>query len=177
MIAKILGKIGLPLLVKYLGKALSGMNCTVAQEAGQMLGSVDDAIQNRKISLEELKEANRHVEKLQEIEAGLDDKTLNTIHQTIRQELSSEDRFVRFWRPAIGYSVALAWLMNMGTICYVVISDNPRAPEIIAALVETTSLWGIALGVLGLSVVRGTPDKNASGAGRLSPIISSTPKL
>ena len=69
MIAKILGKIGLPLLVKYLGKALSGMNCTVAQEAGQMLGSVDDAIQNRKISLEELKEANRHVEKLQEIEA------------------------------------------------------------------------------------------------------------
>lgn len=48
MIAKILGKIGLPLLVKYLGKALSGMNCTVAQEAGQMLGSVDDAIQNRK---------------------------------------------------------------------------------------------------------------------------------
>lgn len=43
MIAKILGKIGLPLLVKYLGKALSGMNCTVAQEAGQMLGSVDDA--------------------------------------------------------------------------------------------------------------------------------------
>lgn len=132
MIAKILGKIGLPLLVKYLGKALRGMNCTVAQEAGQMLGSVDDAIQNRKISLEELKEANRHVEKLQEIEAGLDDKTLNTIHQTIRQELSSEDRFVRFWRPAFGYSVALAWLMNMGTICYVVISDNPRAPEIIA---------------------------------------------
>ena len=30
MIAKILGKIGLPLLVKYLGKALSGMNCTVS---------------------------------------------------------------------------------------------------------------------------------------------------
>lgn len=53
----------------------------------------------------------------------------------------------------------------------------PGRPEIIAALVETTSLWGIALGVLGLSVVRGTPDKNASGAGRLSPIISSTPKL
>lgn len=55
MIAKILGKIGLPLLVKYLGKALSGMNCTVAQEAGQMLGSVDDAIQTAKFRWKNLK--------------------------------------------------------------------------------------------------------------------------
>ena len=159
MIAKLLGKIGLPILVKFIGRALSGMNNDLARQAGNMLGEVDTAIQKQQISLDELKEANRHVEKSLEIEAEVDDKTLSTIHQTIRQELASGDRFVRFWRPAFGYSVALAWLMNMFTICYVVLSDNQRAPEIILAMVETTSLWGIALGVLGISVVKSNSEK------------------
>ena len=63
-------------------------------------------------------------------------------------------RFERFWRPAFGYAVSLTWVLHMVTICYVVWSDNPRAPEIIMALVETTSLWSVALGVLGISVVQ-----------------------
>ncbi len=159
MMAKLLGKIGLPILVKFIGRALSGMNNNLARQAGTMLGEVDTAVQKQQISLDELKEANRHVEKSLEIEAEVDDKTLSTIHQTIRQELASGDRFVRFWRPAFGYSVALAWLMNMFTICYVVLSDNQRAPEIIMAMVETTSLWGIALGVLGISVVKSSSEK------------------
>ena len=94
MIAKLLGKIGLPILVKFIGRALSGMNNDLARQAGNMLGEVDTAIQKQQISLDELKEANRHVEKSLEIEAEVDDKTLSTIHQTIRQELASGDRFV-----------------------------------------------------------------------------------
>lgn len=160
MIAKVLGKIGLPLLIKFVSSSLVSMNSDVAKKAGSALFEVDSAIQKQQISLEQLKEANRHVEKLEEIEAGVDDKTLSTIHQTIRQELNSEDRFVRFWRPAFGYSVAFSWLMNMLTICYVVVSNNPKAPEIIMSLVETTSLWGIALGVLGISVVKSSKDKS-----------------
>lgn len=159
MITKILGKIGLPIIVKYLGKALSALNNDSARQAGILLGDVDAAIQNRQITLDELKEANRHLEKSQEIEAELDDKTLNTIHQTIRQEMGAADKFVRFWRPAFGYSVALAWLMNMFTICWVILSGNPKAPEIILSLVETTSLWAVALGVLGVSVVKSGSEK------------------
>lgn len=160
MISRLLGKIGLPLLIKFVSSGLANLNSDVAQKAGSALFEVDNAIQKQQISLDELKEANRHVEKSMEIEAGVDDKTLTTIHETIRKELDSEDRFVRFWRPAFGYSVAFSWLMNMLTICYVVISDNQRAPEIINALVETTSLWGIALGVLGISVVKSNKDNN-----------------
>ena len=65
------------------------------------------------------------------------------------------NRFERFWRPVFGYAVSLTWVLHMLTVCYVVWSDNPRAPEIIMALVETTSLWSVALAVLGLSVVKG----------------------
>jgi len=66
-------------------------------------------------------------------------------------------RFERLWRPVFGYAVSLTWVLHMLTVCHVVWSDNPRAPEIIMALVETTSLWSVALGVLGISVVRETP--------------------
>ncbi len=159
MITKILGKIGLPIIVKYLGKALGALNNDSARQAGILLGDVDSAIQSRQISLEELKEANRHLEKTQELENELDDKTLSTLHETIRQEMGATDKFVRFWRPAFGYSVAIAWLMNMFTICWVILSENPKAPEIITALVETTSLWAIALGVLGVSVVKSGSEK------------------
>lgn len=64
--------------------------------------------------------------------------------------------FERFWRPVFGYAVSLTWVLHMLTICYVVWSNNPRAPEIIMALVETTSLWSMALGVMGISVVQNT---------------------
>lgn len=159
MITKILSKIGLPFLVKFIGQALGSINNDQAKQASLLLGDVDTAIQQRQISVEELKEANRHMEKSAELEASVDEKTLNTIHQTIRKEMDTGDKFVRFWRPAFGYSMALAWLMNMFTVCYVIMSENPDAAEIILSLAETTPLWGIALGVLGISVVKSTPEK------------------
>ena len=64
--------------------------------------------------------------------------------------------FERFWRPLFGYAVSLTWVLHMLTICWVVWEDNPRAPEIIMALVDTTSLWSVALGVFGISVVKNT---------------------
>lgn len=59
------------------------------------------------------------------------------------------------WHAAFGWSVSVAWLMVMSTICWVVISGNPKASEIIMALVDTSSLWGVALGVLGVAFVKG----------------------
>ncbi len=159
MISKVLGKIGLPILVKFVSASLSKLDNSTAQKAGTALFDVSDAIKKQEISVEELREANRHAEKLQEVENEFDAKTLATINETIRQELASEDRFVRFWRPAFGYSVAVAWLLTMSTICYVIIADYKNVTEIIMSLVETTSLWSIALGVLGVQVVKRSQEK------------------
>ncbi len=62
----------------------------------------------------------------------------------------------RNWRPLFGYSVCLTWVLQMSTICWVVWINHPRAEKIIMALVETTSLWSMALGVMGISVVKST---------------------
>ncbi len=60
----------------------------------------------------------------------------------------------RNWRPLFGYSVCLTWVLQMSTICWVVWINHPRAEKIIMAFVETTSLWSMALGVMGISVVK-----------------------
>lgn len=159
MISNVLSKIGLPILVKFVSASLAKLDNTAAQKAGSALFDVSDAIKKQEISIEELKEANRHAEKLQEVENEFDAQTLAAINETIRQELASEDRFVRFWRPAFGYSVAIAWLLTMSTICYVIIADYNNVTEIIMSLVETTSLWSIALGVLGVQVVKRSQEK------------------
>lgn len=173
MITKVLGKIGLPILLKFVRSGLSKIDSNAAQNAVSALSEVSTAIKSEKISASALAEANRHAEKLQEIENEYDSQTLAVINETIRQELASEDKFVRFWRPAFGYSVAVAWLLNMGTICYVVIADYPNASEIIMSMVETTSLWSVALGVLGVSVVKRSQEKQSrKGEDVLSKVVN-----
>lgn len=173
MISKVLGKIGLPILIKFVSSSLGRLDADCAQKAGSALLDVSSAIKNREISAEQISEVNRHAERMQEIEGEYDDKTLAVINETIRREIASEDRFVRFWRPAFGYSVAAAWLLTMSTICYVVLADYPNAADIIGALVETTSLWSVALGVLGISVVKRSQEKqNAKKEDILSKVVN-----
>ena len=167
MISKILGRIGLPVLLKFVSSSLTGLNSEIAKKAGLALDDVDTAIKEKQISAGELEEANRHAEALQKVEAEYDIQTLSLINETIRRELVSENKFISFWRPAFGYSVAIAWLLNMGTICYVVVAGKPNAPEIINAMVETTSLWSVALGVLGISVVKSSQEKTRDKSSHL----------
>ena len=138
MVTKSLGKVALPLLVKYLGNSINSRTSDVV-----MLPEV-----------QEVQEA-----KTEETIASSDDRRLKIIHDAIGKEMVAGDKFVRFWRPAFGYSVAVSWLMNMATICYIVIRDGENASGTISALTDTTSLWGIALGVLGVSVVKNEQDK------------------
>lgn len=173
IISKVLSKIGLPILVKFVSSSLGKLDIDCAKKASSALFDVTDAIKKQEISVEQISEVNRHTEKMLEIENEFDQKSLSAINETIRSEILAEDRFVRFWRPAFGYSVALAWLLTMSTICYVVIKDYPNAADIIAALVETTSLWSVALGVLGVSVVKRSQEKqNRKNEDILSKVIN-----
>ena len=159
VLTKILGTIGLPVLLKFVKNSIGSIDDDTAKAASQSLTTLDKAIEEKKISLESIKEANRSLETMRQLEDELDAKTLTAINETIRRELESSDRFVRFWRPFFGYSVSLTWCAMMLTVCYVILSGKNNAAEIIMALVETTSLWCIALGVLGVSVVKRTQEK------------------
>ncbi len=86
-------------------------------------------------------------------------RQLAEINATMRAEAASDDGYVRCWRPTFGYAVALTWTTTMLAVSWAVIADPAQAPAIIAALVNTSPIWGIALGVLGVAVVKRSHDK------------------
>ncbi|OAN50149.1 hypothetical protein A6A04_01695 [Paramagnetospirillum marisnigri] len=92
-------------------------------------------------------------------------RQLAEINATMRAEAASGDAYVRRWRPTFGYAVAATWTATMAAVAWAIVAEPTQAPSIIAALVNTSPIWGIALGVLGVSVVKRSHDKaRASGA-------------
>lgn len=92
-------------------------------------------------------------------------RQLAEINATMRAEAASTDCYVRRWRPTFGYAVAATWSTTMAAVSWAIVAQPGQAPAIIAALVNTAPIWGIALGVLGVSVVKRSHDKAmASGS-------------
>jgi hypothetical protein len=86
-------------------------------------------------------------------------RQLAEINATMRAEAASADAFVRRWRPTFGYAVALTWTATMVAISWAIVAQPAQAPAIISALVNTSPIWGVALGVLGIAVVKRSDDK------------------
>lgn len=93
---------------------------------------------------------------------------LETVNVTMRNESNSEDPFVRRWRPFYGYAVSISWAIQMIGFSYMFIYVSITSPDNLPMLVQQfailsgalVSLWGIALGVLGISVHKRSKDKS-----------------
>ena len=159
MLGTILSTIGLPNIIKLVSSALGIINNDTAKKASIALKDVEQAITKKEITPQQINQANRHTEKMFEIEADLSKTTIKEVNKTIRKETEADDKYVRRWRPTFGYSVAIAWIITMTAISYTIIDSPTNAPMIISALVNTSPLWAVALGVLGISVVKRSQDK------------------
>tara|TARA_R110000744_G_scaffold352095_3_gene458139 strand:- start:3734 stop:4336 length:603 start_codon:yes stop_codon:yes gene_type:complete len=97
----------------------------------------------------------------------IDAAMLATVNKTIQAESGSSDWFVRRWRPFYGYCVAITWIIQMSGISFVFCYIAIKKPTELVALVgqlgllmgSMTTLWGIALAVLGVSVHQRSKDK------------------
>jgi len=163
MIPALLASIGLPLLVKAVGGALDGIDHPAAKAAAGALTQVEKAITADEVSPAQLAEANRHMERMTELDNAEATAALAQINESLRTESRSDDWYVRRWRPTFGYAVAVTWTATMGATAWAIIAEPAQAPTIIAALVNTSPIWGIALGVLGIAVVKRSHDKRIGG--------------
>jgi hypothetical protein len=159
MLPLLLAQIGLPLLVKAVGGALSNSSNPVAQAAGQALGQVDTEISTGRLDGDQVKEANRHMEAVATLEANTDQTWLKEVNQTIRAETTSEDAYVRRMRPTFGYIMAFTWAAQMGAIAYTVVADPQQAAPVIAAVASLGTIWTVGLSVLGIYVYRRSGEK------------------
>lgn len=159
MVPALLAQIGLPLLVKAVGGALSGSDNAIARAAGDALGAVDAEIGAGRLTGTDLAEANRHLERMMELDGDYDRTWLEQVNRTMRAEALSEDAYVRRMRPTFGYIMALTWAAQMGAIAYVVAVEPEKAAPVIAAVASLGTIWTVGLSVLGIYVYKRSGEK------------------
>lgn len=159
MLSALLAQIGLPVLVKTVSGALDKMTSPAAKAAAATLKQVDAAISTGGITPEQIQEANRHVEKMAELESAEFKTIISEVNQSLRSETASEDKYVRRMRPTFGYIMAFTWAAQMLAIAFVILETPEKANNVISAMSNLDTVWTVGLSVLGIYVYKRSSDK------------------
>ena len=159
MIETLLAQIGLPVLIKVLAEALNAVDTPVTQVAAKALSQVDAAIKAGQISNEQIAEANRHAEKMAQMQAQENSEGLRAINETIRAEVSSGDAYVRRMRPTFGYLMAFTWAAQMFGIAYIIVFETEKSVFVLNAMGSLSAIWAVGLSVLGIYVYKRSEEK------------------
>ena len=155
----ILARLGLPLLASLVGGALSKIDHPLARKAVDALNEAGAVMENGEIPAEQLAEANRHLERMEELQSSAATATLSEINQSLRAEAASDDIYVRRMRPTFGYIMALTWAAMMLSLAYVILFETEQAHIVIQAIQALSPIWAVGLSVLGIYVYKRSEDK------------------
>jgi hypothetical protein len=161
MIPALLAQLGLPLLIRAVGAGLGRIDDPVARTAAEALGTVEAAVTDGRIPPEAVTEANRHVERLAELDSRDHRTALVEVNRSLRAEVASDDAYVRRMRPTFGYVMALTWCAQMVAVAWVIVADPAQAGPVIDAKASLGTLWTMGLSVLGIYVYKRSGDKQA----------------
>ncbi|HEY8962944.1 MAG TPA: 3TM-type holin [Alphaproteobacteria bacterium] len=153
---------GLPLIVEALGGALGRINNPIAQAASKALSETSAALITGAITPEAQAEANRHLEKMTELAQKEQSETLTQVNESLRAEVASTDPYVRRMRPTFGYLVALTWSAQMLAVAYIITFKTEDASVVVDAIESLSTIWSVALSVLGLYVYKRSDEKKRS---------------
>ena len=159
MISSLLTQIGLPVLINVLAEALNAVDTPVTQVASKALSQVDAAIRAGQISNEQIAEANRHAEKMAELQLQENSEGLSAINETIRAEVASGDQYVRRMRPTFGYLMAFTWAAQMFAIAYIIVFETEKSVFVLNAMGSLSAIWAVGLSVLGIYVYKRSEEK------------------
>jgi len=169
MLTTILGKIGLPILIEFVGQALGRVDHPVAKNAKNALEQVEGALAGGLISADQMAEANRHAEEIARINMQQYETSLSEVNQSLRAEIASEDIYVRRMRPTFGYLMAITWGAQMLAIAYVLVFKTHEAATVLNGMAALSTIWAVGLSVLGVYVYKRSEDKKI--------FLSSTPTI
>jgi hypothetical protein len=159
MLPALLSQIGLPVLIRSVTGALEKMSSPVAKGAAEALKQVDEAVARGAISLDDVKEANRHLEKIAEIDSAEFKTLIEQVNASLRAEIASTDMYVRRMRPTFGYIMAVTWAAQMLAIAFTILEDPEYAGQIINAMSNLSAIWTVGLSVLGIYVYKRSKEK------------------
>lgn len=159
MSINLLAQFGLPFLVELVSGVLRGIAHPSAQSTADALDGLDDAIKTGGVSSQDISEANRHIEEMAKLKTEEQARLAQEVNNSLRAEITSDDKFVRWMRPTFGYLMAFTWAAQMFGIAYIMIFRTKDAVLIIDAMESLGTIWAVALSVLGVYVYKRSEDK------------------
>jgi len=159
MLTTVIGKIGLPILIEFVARALGRLEHPVAQSAKQALEEVEGALAGGLISPDQMAEANRHAEEMARINMREYEVSFHEINESLRAEIASDDKYVRRMRPTFGYLMAATWGTQMFGLAYVIVFKTAQAAIILQGMAALSTIWAVGLSVLGIYVYKRSEDK------------------
>ncbi len=159
MIPALLAKIGIPVLAELLSGSLKNVDHPAAKGAVKALDVLDDALSLGQIPPEQMEEANRHAEKMAEVQFKEFEVSLSEINKSLRAEVTSKDKYVRRMRPTFGYLMAFTWAAQMFGLAYVIVFRTGQASLVLEAMESLGTIWAVGLSVLGIYVYKRSEDK------------------
>ena len=159
MIPALLAQIGLPVLVQLVSNALGKIDNPVAQTAAQALSRMESALSSGQIPPDKIDEANRHIERMAELNMQENATILSEVNQSLRAEVASNDLYVRRMRPTFGYLMALTWAAQMFGVAYVIVFRTNEAGVVMQAVGNLSVIWTVGLSVLGIYVYKRSEEK------------------
>ncbi len=151
--------LGVPVLTQILAEALKRVDHPVAQGAAQSLSRLDQILSQGQISETQMAEANRHAERMAEMQVNEAKAAFEQVNQSLRAEIGSSDAFVRRMRPTFGYLMAATWAAQMFGLAYVIIFRTAESPQVLEAMASLSTIWAVGLSVLGVYVYKRSEDK------------------
>lgn len=159
MLPALLAQIGLPVLMKTVATSLEKMSSPVAKTAAAALNQVDQAIRGGAITPDQISEANRHVEKMAELDSAEFKTVIEQVNTSLRAEAASNDAYVRRMRPTFGYIMAFTWAAQMLAIAFVILEEPDKALNVMNAMGNLDTIWTVGLSVLGIYVYKRSQEK------------------
>ena len=145
--------------------SLFGVEAEPGQVEAAIAADPEAAIKLRRLEQE-------HARQLTRMTLEAETARLAEVNRTMRAEYGSSDAFVRRWRPLFGYMIALTWGLQTCAIAFAMVVEPEYAAGIVNAVVALTPMWGVALSVLGINIVKRSQDKAvAAGVGQPSGLI------
>ncbi len=166
MLTSILGKIGLPILIEFVSRALLKIDNPIAHTAAEALGEVKGALDGGVISPEQMEEAHRHAEVMTEMRVAEVEARLLQVNESLRAEISSDDKYVRRMRPTFGYLMAATWAAQMFGLAYIIVFQTEKAAYILEGMSALSTIWAVGLSVLGIYVYKRSEDKKIVSSGK-----------
>ena len=156
---QIAAQLAVPAMIEALKTGLEKLDHPAATGVRNALETLQDAVTGGTITPEQMAAANTHLERMAEINRQRDGTIATQVNESLRTEVASTDWYVRRMRPTFGYMMSLTWGAQMLSIAYIIITDPGRAGVVLNAVESLSTLWVVALSVMGIYVYQRSSEK------------------